>query len=247
MTDLHVPDPPDQLSYADAEDFLNRQILERNGVAMTASALIAALSSGVSVIEAAAAHTLGCLAPEGAIEALRRRLPGAGDLVRVEVAHALARLGAPEGRPALHECLGVPVDAFLCPSIAAGYLARLGDPAGYPVVVRCFDVEITAVRMIACKQIYFFIPFQDQSVGSDKVDALALFDRALRDNDAGVQWQALVQLRELRSPRTRHLLEGFVRRTASEANREAAAEILAALAGSGAADDKASRIKGGRR
>lgn len=238
VTDLHVPDPPDQVSYADAEDFLNRQILERNGVAMTASALIAALSSGVSVIEAAAAHTLGWLAPEGAIEALRRRLPGAADLVRVEVAYALARLDALEGRPALIECLGLPIDAFLCPSIAAGDLARLGDPRGYPVVVRCFDVEITAIRMIACKQVFFFVPFQDQPVGSEKVDAFALFDRALRDTDEGVQWQALVQLRELRSPQARGLLEDVARRSTSQANREIAAEILAVTKAPGSADDK---------
>jgi hypothetical protein len=169
-----------------------------------------------------------------AIPDLAPLLTSTSDLVKVEAASALARLGAPEGRAALIECLSFQLDAYLCPPMAAGYLAQLGDPRGFQVIAKCFDVEIPAIRMLACKQLFHFLPFDGTTDESgNRIDVFALYDRALKDSSADIQWQALVQLREIRSPRSKKILEDYSEAAGDEQLRAVAKGILESIASSG--------------
>jgi hypothetical protein len=92
------------------------------------------------------------------------------------------------------------------------------------------DQEIPAIRLIASKQLYFFVPFQGQPDATGKpVEVLHEFSRALRDANPDVQWQALVQLRELRLQDSRDILREFAEDTSDEQLREVANATLASL------------------
>lgn len=230
MPNLDIPNPPGDISYADFEQYRNQAILEKNGIPLSEAELIDALGATTNILQAAVAHTLGSLASTAAAPALKRLLSTPEDLVRVEAAYALARIGVREGKEVLVQCMTYPVDAYLFPAIAAGYLARLGDPRGFQTVVSCLDLNISAIRMIACKQLYFFVPFQGTpDVTGKPIDVLYEFGRALKDLDSAVQWQALVQLRELRAPGSRVVLRDFVEDTTDEQLLDLAKNTLASL------------------
>ena len=188
MPIVRVPNPPSDLSYAEYEDYRQREILKANGISITEADLLNVLNNERNILQATAAHTLGAIGSVTAIPMLKTLLTSMEDLVRVEAAYALARNGVSDGRETLVELLSYPIEAYLFPPIAAGYLAQLGDSQGYDVVVRCLESDNPAVRMVGCKQIYFFAPFHDVS---------PLFERALNDADTNIQWQASVQLRSL--------------------------------------------------
>jgi len=188
MPIVRVPNPPSDLSYAEYEDYRQREILKANGISITERELLNTLTTQTNILQAVAAHTLGAMGSLAATPTLKTLLTSMEDLVRVEAAYALARNGVSDGRETLVHLLSYPIEAYLFPPIAAGYLAQLGDSQGYPVVVRCLESGNPAVRMLGCKQIYFFARFQDVS---------ALFERALNDADTNIQWQASVQLRSL--------------------------------------------------
>lgn len=220
---LDTADPPDELPFADFEDYRARELLKVNGLALTDEALLPVLGSGEPVLPGAAAHALGSLGRTAAIPALKKLADSASDLVKVEAAYALVRLGLDDYREVLKECLNYPVNAYLAPPVAAGDLARLGDPVGFPVVARCFDVDNLIVRVIACKQLIFFIPFHGARTGAGQpIDVSALFDRALHDEHQDVQWIALRQLREIRTPEARHLLAAAADGAADAQLRDAA-------------------------
>jgi len=231
VLNLNIPNPPDGLAYPEFEDFRHREILKANGISLSEAELSAALKETRNVLQASVAHMLGSLSSRAAIPLLTDLLTSSEDLVKVEAAYALARLEVPEGKEVLEQCLGYPVDAYLFPAIAAGYLAQLGDPQGFNTIVKCFDVDIQAIRILACKQLYFFVRFQgqqDQDGGS--IDVYPLFERALKDTDTDVQWQALAQLREIRLPGFKKILESYVETAPDEKLRDVAREILAGLA-----------------
>jgi HEAT repeat protein len=188
MPIVRVPDPPSDLTYAEYEDFRQREILKANGISITEPDLLDVLKKETNILQASAAHTLGAMGTVAAIPTLKTLLTSIEDLVRVESAYALARNGVSEGKETLVQLLSYPIEAYLFPPIAAGYLAQLGDPQGYQVVVRCLESDNPAVRMLGCKQIYFFAKFQDVN---------PLFEQALKDTDANIQWQASVQVREI--------------------------------------------------
>lgn len=224
---LDIPNPPGDLSYADFEDYRSRKILKANGISLSEDELIAALDNTTNILQAAVVHTIGSSRIRAAIPKLKKLLASTEDLVKVEAAYALARLGEREGKEALVECLGCPLNAYLFPPIAAGYLARLGDPQSFQTIVRCFDIDISAIRMLACKQLYFFVPFQGvQDSDGNVIDVYRLFDRALKDPDTDIQWQALVQLRELRAPAVKQILEDYIKTATDEHLRNVAREIL---------------------
>ena len=230
MPNLDIPDPPRDMAYSEFEDFRNREILRANGISLSEAELIHALKENTNIVQAAAVHTLGSLSSRAAISILKKLVASSEDLVKVEAAYALARLGFSEGKEALVKCLDYPVDAYLSPAIAAGYLAQLGDPQGFKTIVRCFDVDIPAIRMLACKQLYFFARFQAmQDADGKTTDLCSLFERALKDSDTDVQWQALVQLRELGSPDCRNILERYVKDASDEKLQEIARGILASI------------------
>jgi HEAT repeat protein len=201
-----VPNPPPGLSYRDFEEFRYRELLKRNGVSLTPGALMSTVEAGSAILQAAAAHMLGAMGDKQAIPALERLLSNPDDLARVEAAYALARLGDSRGRKELIECLKQPVNAFISPPMAAGYLARLGDSQGFGVVKECFAVDNLVVRMLACKVLFFFVPFQGKpATDGTLIDVMDLYQRALRDPEPDVRGQAQVQLRELDLPAARAL------------------------------------------
>ena len=204
---LEAPPPPPGLSYPESWDFYYAGLLEANGVGSSGPELLDALKTRRGILQAAAAHTLGHVGGGDAVEPLRSLLASSDDLVKVEAAYALARLGIPEGSDCLVECLGYSLEAHVCPAIAAGYLAQLGDPRGFPVVVRSLESELSAIRVSGCKQIFFFAPYQGEpDSDGNPIDAYRELERALRDSDPNVGWQARVELRHLDSPQARDLL-----------------------------------------
>lgn len=231
MVNLNIPNPPPELTYSQFEDFRNRAILRANGISLSEVELIAALTKERNVLQAAAAHTLGSLSSRAATPILKDLLSSSEDLVKVEAAFALARLGVREGKDALVQCLSYSVDAYLFPAIAAGYLAQLDDPQGFNTIINCLNVDIPPIRVLACKQLYFFVRFQGRpNKGRDSIDVYGLFDRALKDHGTDIQWQALVQLREIRSPESKSLLERYVETAQDERLCDIAREILASFA-----------------
>ncbi len=204
---LDTPDPPDDLPYADFEDYRARTLLEVNDIPLTEDALARTLDHPESVLRGAAAHALGSLGSPTAIPALERLAGRASDLVRVEAAYALVRLGRDEYRGVLEEALTYPVNAYLSPAVAAGDLARLGDPVGFPVIARCLEEHNLIVKIIGCKQLVFFVPFHGtRTRAGQRVDVYTLFGRALHDPEREVQRVARLQLREVDTEEARRLL-----------------------------------------
>jgi len=250
---LETPDPPDDLAYADFEDYRARALLDVNGVGTAVPELIETLDHADAVLRGAAAHALGALgAPgalgargpgrttderiplaepligEGPIEALRRLAKTADDLVQVEAAYALVRLGVDEGRDVLRAALERPTHAYLSPAVAAGDLARLGDPTGFDVVVRCIADDNLIVKTLGCKQLLFFVPLDghERSDGADSVDVFSQFRLALVDDSPEIQHLALLQLSEI-PEQAKSLLQDYLSADGS-AWKQLASQILAA-------------------
>ena len=174
---------------------------------LTQSALVSTADRESAILQAAAAHMLGVLGNKEAVPTLERLLSSPDDLARVEAAYALARLGESRGRQELIGCLKQPVNAFISPPLAAGYLARLGDPQGFGVVEECFAVDNLVIRMLACKALFFFVPFNGKpAIDGTPIDVMDLYRKALSDPEPDVREQALVQLRELDLPAAKALL-----------------------------------------
>jgi hypothetical protein len=208
---LDLPGPPADLHYEDYEDWRSAALLAVNHIDTTEDDLADALDTQQGVLLAAAAHA------SAAFPELESRLHDvilrADDVAAVEAAYALVRLGHDDILPVLRAALARPAGAYLSPLFAAGYLARRGDPSGFPVVRAALGSELLAVNMLACKQLWFFVPFQG-AVGADgqEIDVLQLFERALGDGEPGVRAQALAQLRWIQSPPFRALLEWYLAR-----------------------------------
>jgi HEAT repeats len=218
---LRMPSIQEDVPYPDVEDHRSRELLRANGIGLSCPELAEALRADLEVLRAAAAHTLGANGCSDAVAELRAVARGRDDLARAEAGYALARLGDAEGEGVLRACLALPPDAYVGAPVAAGYLARLGDPAGFESVQRALGVPLTPVRVLACKQLWFFVPFHEQAI-----DVFAEYRRALQDDDPGVRWQALVQLRDLEHPEARALLEAYARDGNDESLRAAAAAAL---------------------
>jgi hypothetical protein len=234
MPNLDIPDPPSTLSYAEFADFQNREILKANRIGLSETALLIALEKTTNILQAAAAHMIGTLPglTGQATSALTTLLTGSNDTVKVEAAYALARHSIPGGKAILVECLTYPLDAYVSPLIAAGYLAQLDDPRGYPVIVNGFASNLAAVRSVASKQLYFFAPFQDaKDEQGNTIDMVSLFVRALEDADTGIQWQALVQLREVALPGVLKFLESYTQSTKDQDLHRLAEQVLQAGGG----------------
>jgi HEAT repeat protein len=226
---LHVPEPPDDLPYARYWDYYNREVLRLNGVALEPDALIAVLVSPESdpILRAAAAHTAGADGAATAVPALREALGATDDVTAVEAAYALVRLGDGAGEAALVEAVARPAEFELGPLFAAGYLAQSGDPRGFPTVVRALHGDAPAARMLACKQLHFFIPFHGRrGPAGDVVDVVSAFRQALAHPDSALHWQALFQLRETSDPAFVELVRRYAVRAPDAALASMAQSIL---------------------
>jgi HEAT repeat protein len=235
MPKLDIPNPPSNLSYVEFADFQNREILKVNGIQLSEAALVTAVGETTNILQAAAAHVIGTLPSltVNARAALTMLLEDSNDTVRVEAAYALARHGVSAGTEALLTGIDYPLKASVSPLTAAGYLAALGNPRGFPVIVEGLDSNLAAVRSVASKQLYFFAPFHGSQVQEGKtIDVVRQFERALEDPDNGIQWQALVQLREVALPGFPEFLESYIRNTTDPGLRNLAEAIVQAPVGS---------------
>lgn len=195
---LHIPEPPPGQGYAEYEDFKALALLAANGIAPDEAALVGALAASSPVLRGAAAHALGSLGMASGVEALKHLEAEADDLVKVEAAYALVRLGADEYRKSLLAALADPVNAYLGPPVAAGDLARLGDPVGFGVIEACLAEENLIARVGGCKQLFFFVPLQGQAAADGQpVDALGLLERTVDDPDPEIRRIAQLQWDEL--------------------------------------------------
>lgn len=227
MDIIEPGNPPDDIPYLDMEDFLNRELLRVNGISLSEEQLIAVLNERDAVLSAAAAHTLGSGAHLAALSHLTKKLRSEEDLLQVEAAYALGRMNEEKGLATLHECLKRPIEAYVSAPLAAGYLARLGDASGYDVVARSLASDILAIRMIACKQISCFVPFQGSQLPTgETVDVFSLVKSALRDEEVSVRWQVLVQLAWMDSAEARKLLETCLKESKYEDFRRFARRVL---------------------
>jgi hypothetical protein len=225
---LDVPEPPAGLSYGDLGDYYWEELLQQNGIACSEAALIATLAQpGDAIIRAAAAHMFGAQRLAAGAASLRQALTATDDSVAVEAAYALARLGDQHGNAALVTFLDRPVPPYLGPLFAAGYLAQLGDPRGFTMVVHALGLEAPDARMLACKQLFFFMPMHGKPDASGAImDVAAQFERMLTHPDPSLQWQALAQLRETRVPAFVDAIRRYVSCAATPACRGAAQALL---------------------
>jgi HEAT repeat protein len=217
---LDVPNPPPSMPYAEYEDYRCEQILEQNGIGSDEESILGALESESDVLLACAAHTAGARSIRSAASRLTVLLSSPDDSVQVESAYALARLGDHTGDGILERALERPVHGYLSTISAAGYLAQLGDPRGFAKIVEALDSEGAASKMLACKQLFFFMPFQGQ------IDVVAEFDGALEDPDTNIQWQALAQIRQLKSQMLVPVLQRYLANVGDPTLRQIAEESL---------------------
>ncbi|HEX8621843.1 MAG TPA: hypothetical protein VF718_07705 [Allosphingosinicella sp.] len=227
--ELDVPEPPDDLPYALFWDYHDREVLRLNGVGAEADALVRMLESPDSdpILRAAAAHTAGAERAAAAAPALRQALGGSDEVMAVEAAYALARLGDGAGDAALAAAVDRPRGDELAPLFAAGYLAQRGDPRGFPLVLRALRGDGPAPRMLACKQLHFFIPFHGRrGPGGEVVDVVGAFEEALAHPDAALHWQALFQLRETSDPAFIEIVRRYAGRAADAGLANLARSIL---------------------
>jgi hypothetical protein len=228
--ELDVPEPPDDLPYARFSDYYNREVLRLNGVAGEGEALVGLLASPDSdpLLRAAAAHTAGAEGAAAAVPALRQALASGDDVTGVEAAYALARLGDGAGEAHLMAAVDrAAAGSELAPLLAAGYLARCGDPRGFPAVVRALRGDAPAPRMLACKQLHFFMPFHGRRGPSgDVVDVVGAFQDMLAHCEVELHWQALFQLRETSDPAFVALVRNYAGRAPDPALAALARSIL---------------------
>ena len=61
MPVVRVPNPPSDLSYAEYEDYRQREILKANGISISEADLLDVLKNKRNILQATAAHTLGAI------------------------------------------------------------------------------------------------------------------------------------------------------------------------------------------
>jgi len=209
LGDLVMPRRPSGVPYDEGDDYDARALLEENGLSEDRDELIRLLDSGIGILQAAAARTLGAQGERTAIEQLRRL---AADLdveetARVQAAYALARMDVDGARQLILELLRLPAEASPGPLQAAAALARLGDPIGFEVVRRSLESANPVTAMIACKQIFAFAPLDGRPLASGgKVDLYDAFRRALSRPERNIVGEARAQLVALDTEQARTIL-----------------------------------------
>jgi hypothetical protein len=188
---LDLPPAPEGLAYADYEDWRADALLAANGVDTTERSLLEALRTRGNVLLAAAARASGRHRVEAAKGLLREVAEGPDDYAGVEAAYGLARLGEEDGRALLRHALERPLGPYLSPVLAAGHLARLGDPSGFPLVREGLGSDLLAVKMLGCKQLAVFLPFEGEALPDGSVvDARAQLERASGDPELAAEARA---------------------------------------------------------
>jgi HEAT repeat protein len=190
------------LSYPDVDDARAEALLVANGVGSSDEDLIEAARTGDSVLRGAAVRLLGWRLLRESVPLLTDIGQREGDLLRAEAGLALVRLGVDVGSEILTSCLSAPVYASLGVPTAAGYLARTGDPQGFPLIRQALGESNLIIRIVAAKQLWYFVPFDGQSLpNGERIDVWDLYSIALADEQPGVSVAAQVQLEQLDDPK----------------------------------------------
>jgi HEAT repeat protein len=195
--------------YEEGDDYDARALLEVNGLSGGRDELIGLLDSGIGILQAAAARTLGAQGERSAIEQLRRLSADVDveETARVQAAYALARMGEAGAVESLKVLLALPAEASPGPLQAAAALARLGDPAGFEIVRRSLDSPNPVTAMIACKQLFAFAALEGRPLASSgKVDLYEAFRRALSRPERNIAGEARAQLVALDTDQARTIL-----------------------------------------
>jgi len=211
LEDLVVPRRPIGVTYATGDDYDAEALLKANGISLEADQLIALLVVDFGIFQAAAARVLGARNERAAIEQLH--MLAADDFfeetARVQASYALSRMGQIAGHGQLVEILNYPVEASPAPLQAAAALATLGDPQGFSLVRDTLDSSSTLNAMVACKQLYAFVPLHGYPLAEgNQVDVYRAYSRALLRKEPNITGEALAQLEELNSPEARALISG---------------------------------------
>lgn len=195
---LDPSEPPPDLPYEDLDDWQARALLSANGVGDSEAEVLASLRAEDGNLRALAAHHLGTLGARDAVPALLVATHEDDEVVRVEAAWSLARLGEDSALQQLLDLAALPVEASVVPLKAAGYLARVGRPDGFAAVRDGLESENFLVRMTATRQLYFFVSLDRMPLADGtRVDVRELFPRALADDEEDVRWAARSQLEAL--------------------------------------------------
>jgi hypothetical protein len=200
LDELVIPRRPSGIPYPKGDDFDARALLTANGYTTETPELTGLFESGLTVLQAAAARLLGVQKDSSAIMALTHLAHNtqADETVRVQAAYALVRMDVSGGYDVLVSLLKLPPEASPAPLQAAGILARLNDPQGFPVVQQALYSHNRVTAMIACKQLYAFIPLDGHPLpGAGKVDIYQAFKQALARPEANIAGEAQAQLAAL--------------------------------------------------
>jgi hypothetical protein len=186
-----IPEPPAGVPYAEREDAFATRLLEVNGLAREGAALHALLTEDENpVVAAAAARRAGQLGDREAEPRLRELAASDNDLLAVHAAAGLSRLDPEAGAAALRRLTALPPDAYPGAIQAAGELARGGDLSGEGTVKAALDGDISVLRTIAAKQLYFL-------ARAGSADARERLHGLAADPDPGLAALARTQLNAL--------------------------------------------------
>lgn len=206
---LVMPRRPSGIPYPEGDDFDAQALLVANGYTTETEELTGLLDSELAVFQAAAARLLGARKELTTIEALERLAHEnmAEETVRVQAAFALARMDVAGARDILIKLLKLPPEASPAPLHVAGVLARLGDPQGFPMVRQALNSPNPVTAMIACKQLYAFVPLDGRRMpGGGVVDVFSAFEQALERPEPNIAGEARAQLKALDTERAREVL-----------------------------------------
>lgn len=225
LPNINVPNPPSNLVYDKHQDYYYEQLLLINEVDVSEQSLVQVVKEKTDMyLKAAAAHTIGSKGYQGLTPVLEAYFSFNEDIQGVEIAFAMFRLGASsQAERRLRVFLNNDLRSHYTPLVAAGYLAKMGIPVGYKIILEVFQNDAhKALRTLACKQLFFLVPFH-----SMQTNVWKLFEMALLDSNLDVQWQALVQLKYLPiSEQMRQMLGQYILRSTDRALVETAKAIL---------------------
>lgn len=209
LSNLVVPRRPSGVPYETGEDYDAQTLLTANGYTTETPVLTELLDSNLSVLQAAAARTLGAKEARQSMDALQRLAEDvtADETSRVQAAFALARMQVTKGKDVLKQMLEISPEASPAPMQAAGALAQLGDPRGYTIIRLALKSSNPVTAMIACKQLFRFVALDGQTLpDGEHVDAFGLYKLALARSEPNIVGEAHAQLEALNTDQARATL-----------------------------------------
>ncbi len=210
---------PPGTRFVEREVLSARSMLEANGYADDPAAWRRATESDEPSLRALAFQLLAENAGGGDTAVFERGVRDRDGAVRAWAAFGLEQVQTGGGRPFLEELAVAPIEfAEYGPILAAAALARLGDPSAFATLVRA-EGEPT-MRVSVVQRLYWFASL-------DVDDVWPAYARALEGTQV-LRDMAILQLRELGTPRAQKVLEAFVAAHPADASVTAGARAVLA-------------------